>query len=74
VCREELFYQLGLRQFGDMPRIKLQPSPPLMKLLEIAVNAEEISPGQTSLSKSDIVKVDTLPYPPYDSESERLST
>lgn len=35
---EELFYQLGLRQFGRFSRIKLTPPPPLRKLLKLAVD------------------------------------
>ncbi|KAF9457554.1 DNA mismatch repair protein MutL [Collybia nuda] len=38
---EELFYQIGLRQFGDLGRMKLEPPPPLRTLIEIAVNAEK---------------------------------
>ncbi|BGP57805.1 DNA mismatch repair protein Mlh1 [Rhodotorula sphaerocarpa] len=35
---EELFYQLGLRQFGRFSRIKLTPAPSLRKLLKLAVD------------------------------------
>ncbi|KAF9525740.1 DNA binding protein [Crepidotus variabilis] len=51
---EELFYQLGLRQFGDLSHIKLDPPPPLRTLLEIAVGAEE-STTESKLSKEQIV-------------------
>ncbi|KAE9391066.1 DNA mismatch repair protein MutL [Gymnopus androsaceus JB14] len=51
---EELFYQLGLRQFGDFSRLKLEPSPSLHDLIGIAVDEEEIS-EETTLSKSEIV-------------------
>ncbi|RXW17653.1 hypothetical protein EST38_g8206 [Candolleomyces aberdarensis] len=51
---EELFYQLGLRQFGDMSRLKLEPPPQLRELLEIAVDAEDTS--STKLSKDQIVE------------------
>ncbi|KAJ3907492.1 histidine kinase-like ATPase [Lentinula edodes] len=51
---EELFYQLGLRHFGDFSRLKLEPPPSLRELVKIAVDAEEIS-EKTSLSKPDIV-------------------
>ncbi|KAI0360593.1 DNA mismatch repair protein MutL [Trametes cingulata] len=37
----ELFYQLGLRQFGDLPRIRLDPPPELRTLVALAVAAEE---------------------------------
>ncbi|KAF9068865.1 histidine kinase-like ATPase [Rhodocollybia butyracea] len=52
---EELFYQLGLRQFGDFSRLKLEPPPSLRDLITIAVDAEEIS-DDTTLSKPDIVE------------------
>ncbi|KIK70163.1 hypothetical protein GYMLUDRAFT_34643 [Collybiopsis luxurians FD-317 M1] len=52
---EELFYQLGLRQFGDFSRLKLEPPPTLRDLLKIAVDAEDVSKG-TKLSKPDIVE------------------
>ncbi|KAF9447828.1 DNA mismatch repair protein MutL [Macrolepiota fuliginosa MF-IS2] len=52
---EELFYQLGLRQFGDFRRLKLEPAPPLKNLLEIAVEAED-STKDSNLSKAQIVE------------------
>ncbi|KAF7761503.1 hypothetical protein Agabi119p4_9495 [Agaricus bisporus var. burnettii] len=52
---EELFYQLGLRQFGDMSRLKLQPAPSLKDLLEISVGAEE-STKESNLTKPQIVE------------------
>ncbi|EED84901.1 predicted protein [Postia placenta Mad-698-R] len=58
---EELFYQLGLRQFGDMSRFKLDPAPSVRTLVELAIDAE---PGteRSSMSKSEIVEriVDTM--------------
>ncbi|KAF8156932.1 DNA binding protein [Crassisporium funariophilum] len=51
---EELFYQLGLRQFGDLSRIKLEPPPSLRSMIAIAVDAEE-STETSRLSKSQIV-------------------
>ncbi|KAG6868636.1 hypothetical protein C0993_012680 [Termitomyces sp. T159_Od127] len=51
---EELFYQLGVRQFGNFSRMKLDPPPPLRILVEIAVNAEG-STKESKLSKSQIV-------------------
>ncbi|KAJ7695474.1 histidine kinase-like ATPase [Mycena rosella] len=58
---EELFYQLGLRQFGDFSRLKLQPPPPLRTLIEIAVELEETT-ADSGLTKPQIVDriVDTL--------------
>ncbi|PAV19137.1 DNA mismatch repair [Pyrrhoderma noxium] len=38
---EELFYQLGLRQFGNYARIKLEPQPPIRHLIQLAVRTEE---------------------------------
>ena len=37
---EELFYQLGLRQFGNYARLKLEPPPPIRHLVRLAVRAE----------------------------------
>ncbi|KAJ7637128.1 histidine kinase-like ATPase [Roridomyces roridus] len=51
---EELFYQLGLRQFGDFSRLKLQPPPPLRRLIEIAVEQEETI-SESRLTKPQIV-------------------
>lgn len=53
---EEMFYQLGLRQFGNFGRLKLEPAPSLRTLISIAVKAEEgvhLSP----LSPDEIVEV-----------------
>ncbi|KAI0284621.1 DNA binding protein [Russula aff. rugulosa BPL654] len=44
---EELFYQLGLRQFGNFARLKLDPPAPLRALITLAVDAEQ----NTELSK-----------------------
>ncbi|KAJ7057880.1 histidine kinase-like ATPase [Mycena amicta] len=52
---EELFYQLGLRQFGNFNRLKLQPPPPLRKLIEIAVELEETT-EESGLTKPEIVE------------------
>lgn len=38
LCRQELFYQLGLRQFGRFSRINLTPPPSLEKLVRLAVD------------------------------------
>ncbi|TFL07271.1 histidine kinase-like ATPase [Pterulicium gracile] len=55
---EELFYQLALRQFGNINRIRLSPSPPLSELVRIAVDAEDEERTQcTGLGKTDITKV-----------------
>ncbi|KAF8899820.1 DNA mismatch repair protein MutL [Gymnopilus junonius] len=52
---EELFYQLGLRQFGDFSRIKLDPPPSLREMIKMAVDAEEDLESSTSLTKPQIV-------------------
>lgn len=39
--REELFYQLGLRQFGRLTRIKLEPAIDLREVVAHAVNRSE---------------------------------
>lgn len=38
---EEFFYQLGLRQFGNFHKIKLEPPPPLRELIKLAIGADE---------------------------------
>lgn len=53
--REELFYQLGLRQFGDFSRLKLEPPPPLRIMVEIALDVEDST--HSRLSKVQIVDV-----------------
>ncbi|KAJ3574331.1 hypothetical protein NP233_g1848 [Leucocoprinus birnbaumii] len=52
---EELFYQLGLRQFGNFSKMKLQPAPSLKTLLEIAVEGES-STKDSRLTKPQIVE------------------
>ena len=53
--REELFYQLALRQFGNFKRIKLEPPPPLRTLVTLAVEAEEVN--NSRLTKPQIIDV-----------------
>ncbi|KAF7323905.1 DNA-mis-repair domain-containing protein [Mycena kentingensis (nom. inval.)] len=57
---EELFYQLALRQFGNFSKMRLQPPPPLRKLIEIAVELEDTT--ASGLTKPEIVEriVETL--------------
>lgn len=54
--REELCYQLGLRQFGNFPRLKLDPPAPLRPLITLAVDAEQ-NTELSKLSKPEIVDV-----------------
>ncbi|TEB13956.1 hypothetical protein FA13DRAFT_1782694 [Coprinellus micaceus] len=49
-----VLYQLALRQFGDMSRLKLEPPPPVQALVEIAVDAEDTS--SSPLSKAEIAE------------------
>ena len=53
---EELFYQLALRQFGCMTRIKLKPALSIKELVEVAVEDED-ERTQTGLSDDEIVQV-----------------
>ncbi|GAA5824837.1 hypothetical protein JCM11251_005364 [Rhodosporidiobolus azoricus] len=49
---EELFYQLGLRQFGRFSRIKLNPPPNLKTIIRMAVKkAEEMDGGPDKRSE-----------------------
>jgi hypothetical protein len=52
---EEFFYQLALRQFGNLGHIKLNPPPSLRSLLKIAVAAEDTS--ASPLDKPQLVEV-----------------
>jgi DNA mismatch repair protein MLH1 len=40
---DQHFYQLGLRQFGALDRLKLDPPPDLRDLLEIGLQDEPLS-------------------------------
>ncbi|TFK67600.1 DNA mismatch repair protein MutL [Pluteus cervinus] len=51
---EEMFYQLGIRQFGDFNRLKLEPPPPLRSLVQIAVDYEDTA-THSKLTKDQIV-------------------
>lgn len=55
-CSEELFYQLGLRQFGRFVRIKLQPAPPLRELIRLAVEHDE-GRAAAQMPTADIIEV-----------------
>jgi len=56
MCREELFYQLGVRQFGDFTRIKLEPPPSVKDLVRLAVDTDETT-NEISLTKEEITNV-----------------
>lgn len=53
--RDEYFYQLGLRQFGTMDRLKLDPPPDLKELLRLAAAEEDL--GAHNLEVEDVVNV-----------------
>ena len=58
----ELFYQLGLRQFGNLPRIRLDPPPALRMLVALAVDVED-GATQCGLDRDAVVDVRALfPY------------
>ncbi|THH32545.1 hypothetical protein EUX98_g1632 [Antrodiella citrinella] len=54
VLAEELFYQLGVRQFGNMRRIKLDPAPSVKTLLTLAADVEQGIKG-TQLNRAHVV-------------------
>ena len=61
MCRsEELFYQLALRQFGDMARLRLDPPPLVRTLVALAVDAEE-GVERSKLTRPQIVDVRLCP-------------
>ena len=51
-----MFYQLGLKQFGNFARLKLDPPAPLRALITLAVDAEQ-NTELSKLSKPQIVDV-----------------
>ncbi|KAK4057372.1 DNA mismatch repair protein Mlh1 [Microbotryomycetes sp. JL221] len=51
---EELFYQLGLRQFGTLTRIRLQPSVDVAELVKIAIESEP-DRSMTGLTDQQII-------------------
>ncbi|EIN08836.1 DNA mismatch repair protein MutL [Punctularia strigosozonata HHB-11173 SS5] len=51
---EELFYQLGLRQFGGYGRMRLEPAPDLRALIQIGIEVEDTS--KSKLSKPELVE------------------
>lgn len=57
---EELFRQLGLRQFGNLPRLKLDPPPSLRALISFAVEAETDTEA-SGMSKEELIDVRIQP-------------
>lgn len=55
-------YQLALRQFGRLPRIKLSPAPPLRALVRLAVEADG-GRSESKLSTEAIIDVRPFPTP-----------
>ena len=53
---EELFYQLGLRQFNSFAKFRLEPAPPLRQLISIAVDAED-GISRTKLTEEQATEV-----------------
>lgn len=53
---EELFYQLGIRQFSSIGKLNLKPAPKLRELLEVAMESE---PGaeENGLDPDKIINV-----------------
>ena len=51
----ELFFQLGLRQFGNFSRLRLDPPPDLRTLVQVAVEAEGVE--VSGFSQDDVVEV-----------------
>ena len=54
--RDELFYQLGLRQFGKFGRLRLDPPAPLHRLIALAVENED-GIEKSGLQKDQVVDV-----------------
>ncbi|KAG9025968.1 DNA mismatch repair protein [Tulasnella sp. JGI-2019a] len=56
VLSEELFYQLGLRQFGNFGRLKLHPPPPIRSLIQLAVDADADQVVASGLEPGSVVE------------------
>lgn len=52
---EELFYQLGLKQFGSIGKLVLNPPPLVNELLELAVSCQAEAEQATGLKVENIV-------------------
>jgi DNA mismatch repair protein MLH1 len=56
LCSDEHFFQLGLRQFGALNKIRLEPAPDLRELLRLAA-ADEPGIAQNGLDAEQVVEV-----------------
>lgn len=54
---EELFYQLGLRQFGRLGKLQLDPAPRVEQLISLAVACEAPEEEVVGLSEQQITQV-----------------
>ena len=59
-CSEELFYQLGLLQFGAYARLTLEPPPDIRTLLETAM---QFIPESDVAEVDKSVKIEVRPPP-----------
>ena len=59
--REELFYQLGLRQFGDFSKLNLEPAPSLRVLVRLAVECED-GIEENGLKMDEVTDVSALSF------------
>ncbi|WWC90838.1 uncharacterized protein L201_005775 [Kwoniella dendrophila CBS 6074] len=53
---DELFYQLGLRQFGAFNRLRLEPPPDLKELLKLAIEDEEVKLQDAGLDANIVLE------------------
>lgn len=60
-CSEELFYQLGLRQFGNFNFLKLSPPPSVHDLVHLAVE-ENLDIIKAGLDPRSIGEVSSINY------------
>ena len=57
VERRALFYQLGLKQFGSMHKLVLDPPPSLREMLEIAIEEEDSGIVAAGLESDKVFQV-----------------
>ena len=56
ITSEELFWQLGVRQFGNLPRLKLDPPPSIRVLISFAIEAEKGTEA-SGMNKDELIDV-----------------
>lgn len=73
-ARDEHFYQLGLRQFGALGRLQLEPAPQLQDLLRLAAEDEPLAEHGLTIDNVVSVCLLSLSIRPADSRKPPRSS